>query len=124
MDDLDNSTIYIVDDDDAVRESLQALLEAEGFNAREFESGRAFLEAAAGATGGCLVLDLRMPEMDGFQVLEEMRARGMRIPTIVLTGHGDASVEERVLQAGARRMLHKPIQEEELFKAVRAALAA
>ncbi|MBU6297341.1 MAG: response regulator [Alphaproteobacteria bacterium] len=124
LDNLENSTVYLVDDDFAVRESLQALLESEGFRVADFATGQAFLDAASELAKGCLVLDLRMPEVDGFQVLETLRTRGIRIPTIVLTGHGDASVEERVRQAGARCMLHKPVQEEELFKALRAALVA
>ncbi len=121
---MDNPTVYIVDDDAAVRESLQALLDVEGFAVLEFASGQAFLEAAPGFVGGCLLLDLRMPEMDGFAVLEALRSRSIRIPTIVLTGHGDATIKERVRQAGVLCMLDKPVQEEELLEALRAALAA
>lgn len=115
------SQVWIVDDEEAVRDSLAILLECDGFGVRSFARGEAFL-AVAHELDGCLLLDLRMPEMDGFEVMEALKERDIRIPIVVVTGHGDALLERRALDAGAHAMLDKPLAEETLLTAIRSAL--
>src|SRR4051794_9044954 len=86
--------VYVVDDDEAVRESLSALLEAKGYTVRSFALAREFLAAAPTLRPGCLIADIRMPEMDGLELQQELTARSSRFPAgqfplIVITGHGD-----------------------------------
>jgi two-component system response regulator FixJ len=113
--------VFVVDDDDAVRESLKMLLECEAFEVRAFASGPEFLDDIAGGACGCAVLDIHMPVMDGFAVLEAMRSRGVALP-IMLTGHGDGLVERRAQQAGVIAMLRKPVDDGELMQAIHGAL--
>lgn len=115
--------VFVVDDDDAVRESLKVLLECEAFEVRAFASGREFLDHIAGGARGCAILDIHMPEMDGFAVLDAMRSRGTILPILMLTGHGDAMAERRAKQAGALTMLRKPVNDGELIAALHDALA-
>jgi two-component system response regulator FixJ len=114
--------IFIVDDDDATRDSLRLLVECEGFEARDFASGRRFLDAvqsAGGDDGDCLILDLNMPGMNGFEVLEELRRRGDRLAVIVVTAWSDPASQSRVQAAGAVALLEKPHPADELLALVR-----
>jgi two-component system response regulator FixJ len=116
--------IFIVDDDDATRESLRLLVECEGFEARDFASGRRFLDAVRPAgDGDCLILDLNMPGMSGFEVLEELSRRGDRLAVIVTTAWPDPTSRSRALAAGAVALLEKPHRADELFALVRRAAA-
>jgi two-component system response regulator FixJ len=116
--------IFILDDDAATRDSLRLLLECEGFAAREFASGREFLDVVRPATGDCLLLDLHMPEMDGIAVLETLRRRGDRVPAIVVTGRPSPEAKSRAEAAGALALLEKPYHADKLLDLVRQALAA
>ena len=97
----DGITIFVVDDDEAVRGSLQALLEAEGFVARTFESAGAFLASDASGLPGCLIADIRMPDMDGLELQEELVRRKAPLPVIVVTGHGDVPLAVEAMKLGA-----------------------
>lgn len=123
MDILEGATAYVVDDDDAVRDSMRALLESYGMAVEDFRSACDFLKMSfQGLTLSCLLLDLHMPGMGGVEVLERLRARGDRIPAIVITGKGDLAARSRVVEAGALAMLEKPVDEEVLAHAIATAL--
>lgn len=114
-------TIHVVDDDFAVRDSLRVLLESSGFVAQTHDSGKAFL-ATAPTLCGCVLIDVRMPELDGLQLQQRLGERGIRLPVIVMTGQGDIPVAVRAMKAGAVDFLEKPFHDEQLLSAVRRAL--
>lgn len=118
------SAIFIVDDDEDVRVSLQTLLKAEGYAAETFESAKAFLASDAPARRGCLIADIRMPDMDGLALQEELVRRKAELPVIVVTGHGDVPLAVRAMKAGAVDFLEKPYDEAVLLASIRRALAA
>ena len=113
--------IFIVDDDDATRDSLCLLVEGEGFETRDFPSGRRFLDNVRPADGDCLVLDLNMPGMNGFEVLEELRRRGDRLAVVVVTAWADAASQSRARAAGAFALLEKPHRADQLLALIRRA---
>jgi len=115
-------TVYIVDDDDAVRDSLSLLLDLRGFRTRTFASAEAFLEALSPELRGCAVVDLRMPGMGGAALQEELARQAPTLPVIIVTAHGDISAARRTLKAGAVDFIEKPIDDEQLIAAIRAAL--
>src|SRR5258708_16203608 len=102
-------TIYLVDDDPAVRDSLRTMLEAFGMEVRDYASAKAFLADPYRNKRGCLVLDLHMPEMSGLELLENLRAQGSSLPVIVFTDRGDANLREHVERCAAAALLAKPI---------------
>lgn len=116
-------TIFIVDDDEDVRASLGALLEAEGYAAEAFESAKAFLAGDAPSQAGCLIADIRMPDMDGLELQEELVRRDTGLPVIIVTGHGDVPLAVRAMKAGAVDFLEKPYDQDVLLASVRRALA-
>ncbi|MGV8997295.1 MAG: response regulator transcription factor [Parvibaculaceae bacterium] len=118
---LSEKKILIVDDDEAVRDSLRALLMSAGFNVGDFASAQSLLEAGEVA-GDCLITDIRMPDMDGLALQEELNRRGSRWPVIVVTGHGDVPLAVRAMKAGAVDFIEKPYEENVLLDAVRRAL--
>ncbi|MGD9741074.1 MAG: response regulator transcription factor [Dongiaceae bacterium] len=115
-------TIYVVDDDDAVRDSLKILLESYGLAVRDFGSVPDFLDQLEPQGAACLVLDLHLPVMGGFDVMNTLTQRGWRLPVIVITGRGDAQTKARALEAGAVAFLEKPIDGRSLMSAIQAAL--
>jgi two-component system response regulator TtrR len=115
-------TIHIVDDDEAMRDSLTWLLEGEGYRVACFESGEAFLAARNDAMRGCLVLDVRMPEMSGLELHERLDMLGSCLPIIFVTGHGDVPMAVAALQRGACDFIEKPFNDEELLSRIRRAL--
>ncbi len=115
-------TVYVVDDDDAVRDSLRLLLESYGMAVHDFGSARSFLSDLPKLGNCCLLLDLHMPEMSGLELLGELRARGADIPVIAITGRGDTSLRARVKEAGALDLLLKPVNDDELLGAIGRAL--
>jgi|SRR5690348_13459205 two-component system response regulator FixJ len=119
-----DSPILIVDDDPDVRDSLRALLESSGFTVREHDSAKAVLSDPALGSALCLIADIRMPEMDGLQLQEELNRRKTVLPVIVVTGHGDVPLAVRAMKAGATDFLEKPFDEELLLAAVQRAKAA
>jgi len=118
-------TIFIVDDDDAIRDSLHLLLEVAGFKqVSAFGSSHRFLETAVPQPGDCLLLDVRMPDMDGLELQAELNRRGIHLPVIIMTGHGDVPIAVRAMKAGAFDFLEKPFSDELLLESVRDAIAA
>src|SRR5437763_8117254 len=97
----DDRLVYIVDDDDAVRDSLSILLEGKGYIARTFAAAPEFLSAAPTLRPGCLIADIRMPEMDGIELQQRLTERSLEFPLIVVTGHGDVPLAGQAMKAGA-----------------------
>ncbi|MDG4549552.1 MAG: response regulator [Candidatus Contendobacter sp.] len=116
-------TVFVVDDDQAVRDAISLLLRADGLAVATFASAAAFLESTAVQQPGCLVLDVRMPGMSGLDLQKQLWARGFRIPILFVTGHGDVPMAIRAMKAGAFDFLEKPFQGALLLERVREALA-
>lgn len=115
--------VHLVDDDDAIRDAVGFMLRTEGFRVMTYSSGAAFLAAAAKAPPGCVLLDIRMPDIDGLEVQRVLAERGASFPIVVLTGHGDISLSVRAIKAGAVDFLEKPFQKAALLSALEGAFA-
>ena len=116
--------IYIVDDDDAVRDSLHALLEAKGYQVATYGSAEAFLEAYRPGPPCCAVVDIRMPGMDGMALLAKVKELGIAMPIIVVTGHGDIALAVRAMKSGAVDFVEKPYANATILDVVGRAFAA
>ena len=112
------SYVYLVDDDEAVRNALTLLLETVGLNVRSFASPEVFLNQAAGLVPGCLILDIRMPAISGLKLQEKLNDQGMTWPTVVISGHGDIEACRRAFRNGAIDFLSKPVDEQDLIDAI------
>ena len=109
--------IHLIDDEDAVRRSASFLLKTSGYEVRAYPSGVAFLKEARHPDPGCILLDIRMPEMDGLEVQRELNARGIALPVIVLTGHGDVATAVTAMKPGALDFLETPFEQALLLAA-------
>jgi FixJ family two-component response regulator len=116
------ATVFVVDDDRAVAVSLKALIESVNLKAATFPTAQDFLESYDPRVPGCLVLDLRMPGMSGLQLQEHLASRGIAIPIIFVTGHGDVKMAVRALLGGAVDFLEKPFHDQDLLDRVQQAL--
>jgi len=116
--------IYIVDDDDAVRDSLRLLLEAHGMTVEDFESTAGFTSAYRRHSRSCLILDLHLPEVGGLDYLASLGKAGPELPVIMVTGRGDDASRARALELGAFAFLEKPVDNQELLSAISRALGA
>jgi two-component system response regulator FixJ len=115
--------VHVVDDDAAVRRSLERLLGSAGLDVFSYESGQAFLDAAPRLSGGCVLLDIHMPEMDGLELQAHLRDAGITLPVIIVTGQGDVQAAVRAMKTGAFDFIEKPYSDELLLNAIAAALA-
>jgi RNA polymerase sigma factor (sigma-70 family) len=115
-------TVFVVDDDAAVRDGLALLLDTAGLKVRTYDGASAFLAACAPDHAGCLILDVRMPEMTGPELQAELMRRGIDLPIIFLTAHGDIPTTVQAIKGGAIDFLTKPVVGAELLERVRAAL--
>jgi len=115
--------VYIVDDDDAVRDSLSVLLEAIGHSVRTFGMAKDFLDAAPTLPAGCLIVDIRMPEMDGLELQRALNEQALRFPVIVITGHGDVPLAVRAMKDGALDFIEKPFSTPTIMASIEAALS-
>lgn len=113
--------VHIVDDEETVRRSLAFLLSTSGFAVRVHESATTFLAAAPSLNDGCLVTDLRMPDLNGVELIKRLRQLPVRIPSIVVTGHGDVPMAVEAMKAGALDFIEKPFDDTVLTEAVRRA---
>jgi FixJ family two-component response regulator len=120
---IESDTVYLVDDDAAVRDSVSLLIETVGLNCRTYPSAEAFLSALDAEIHGCLILDMRMEGMSGFELQEELNQRGCTLPTIFLSAHGDVPTTVRAMKAGAADFLTKPVDGTLLLDRVQSALA-
>jgi two-component system, LuxR family, response regulator FixJ len=117
------ATIYIVDDDDAVRSSLRMLLKSVGLNTVALAGAHEFLQDYDPQQPGCLVLDVRMPQMSGLELQQQLNLRGAMIPVIFITGHGDIPMAVEAMQHGAFDFLQKPFRDQDLIERIQRALA-
>jgi two-component system response regulator FixJ len=115
--------IYVIDDDEAVRESLEFLLKTAGIVVRGFDSAKAFLNILPEVNSGCVITDVRMPEITGIELLRRLQKTNPDLPVIVITGHGDISLAVEAMKIGAVDFLEKPFDDDQLIAAVRAALS-
>jgi two-component system, LuxR family, response regulator FixJ len=123
MPDLPTKTmIYVVDDDLDVLGSLQFLLETDGFDVRTFKSGAALLGDAASDDADCFVIDYKMPNMNGLDLVKRLRKRDISAPIILITGYPDEHISEMAATAGVRHVLRKPLLDESLIGHIRGAL--
>ncbi|MBL0924640.1 MAG: response regulator transcription factor [Sphingomonadaceae bacterium] len=115
--------VHIVDDDDGVRRSAAFMLKHAGYRVEPHVSGIEFLKEAKSRERGCVLLDVRMPDMDGLQVQQEMAKRGIDMPVVILTGHGDIAVAVKAMRGGAVNFIEKPYEKDELLRAIEEAYA-
>ncbi len=116
------ATVFLVDDDAAVLRGLEKIVEGEGFDVKTFETAELLLQSCGPQSAGCVVLDMRMPAMDGLQAQAELKRQGIHMPVIFLTGHGDVPMSVRAMKAGAYDFLEKPVAADTLLARVRGAL--
>jgi two-component system response regulator FixJ len=116
--------VHVVDDDDAVRDSLGFLLESAGYEVKTYESAVEFLAAFTGEETGCLLTDVRMPELTGLEMANRLKRLGSKLPIVVMTGHADVPLAVQAMKAGAKDFIEKPFERETLLRAVKGALAA
>ncbi len=114
--------VHIVDDDEAVRDSLAALVDSAGYSVKTYASALELLDSPDGLRAECIVADIRMPDMDGLQLQQELKRRGVSIPFIVITGHADVSLAVQAMKAGAADFLEKPFETERFLSSLTDAL--
>ena len=115
--------VHVIDDDEAMRDSLSFLLESAGFEARTYDSAAAFLEGVARLSGGCIVTDVRMPGMNGLELARSLKSLRVDLPIVMITGHGDVPLAVEAMKAGVADFLEKPFDDDALLRAIRAAIA-
>jgi len=115
-------TVFLVDDDHAVRDALEMLLESASFKTASFENASAFLDAYMQDQAGCLVLDIRMPDMSGMELQDVLATKGIALPIIFLTGHGNVPMSARAFRTGAVDFMEKPFDESALLERIREAI--
>ena len=118
----DQSIVFVVDDDEAVRESLESLIRSAGYVVRSFSSARRFLDYARGDFSSCLVLDVRLPEITGLDLQQRLKELNIDTPIIFITGHGDIPMSVKAMKAGAIEFLTKPFRDQELLDAIAQAI--
>jgi two-component system response regulator FixJ len=118
----ESAVVHVIDDDEAVRDSLAFLLRANGIEVQTYESGTVFLAGATELKAGCVVTDVRMPEISGIELLRRLKELKVFLPVIVITGHGDVPLAVEAMKFGAADFLEKPFDDDILLAAVRAAL--
>ena len=114
--------VHIVDDDDSLRQGLASLLRSVGLNARTYSSTQEFLQSDCLEAPGCIVLDIRLPGMSGLDFQEQLAGLGIRLPVILMTGHGDIPMSVRAMKAGAVDFLPKPFRDQDMIDAVTVAI--
>jgi FixJ family two-component response regulator len=114
--------ISVIDDDESIRRTTKFLVESFGFRAAAFESAQDFLTSGQQNNTSCLILDIQMPNIDGFQLQSKLAAAGCRIPVIFITAYDDKEFRRRAMQAGAAAFLAKPFSDDQLLQTVRSAL--
>ena len=118
----DRGKVYVIDDDEAMRDSLDFLLGAADFHVTLFESAQHFLEAVSGVGFGCVVSDVRMPGIDGIELLKRLKASHHTLPVVIMTGHGDVPLAVEAMKLGAVDFLEKPFEDDRLIGMIDAAL--
>jgi two-component system response regulator FixJ len=114
--------VHVIDDDDALRDSLRFLLTSAKIDVKTYESATTFLAALPEIKGGCIITDVKMPQLSGIELLRRLKSMSIDLPVIVMTGHGDISIAVEAMKEGAVDFLEKPYDDETLLQAVRSAL--
>lgn len=117
-----DTSVHVIDDDDAARDALRFMLEAAGVRVRTYESAKDFLAVLASAESGCVITDVRMPEISGIELLERLKRTDDRFPVIIITGHGDIPLAVEAMKLGAVDFFEKPYDDEAMLAAVQSAL--
>lgn len=115
--------IHVIDDDDSARHSLEFLIDCAGMKVRSYAAATEFLKAVPGIEPGCIVTDVRMPEMSGLQLVERLKAQGVAHPVIVITGHADVPMAIEAMKQGVADFIEKPFSDDAILGAIRSALA-
>lgn len=110
--------VHLVDDDDAIRRSAGFMLKTSGFQVQSYESGAELLKNAGSLKQGCILLDIRMPGMDGLEVQQALREKGVALPVIIMTGHGDVTLAVKAMKAGAVDFIEKPFEKAVLLSSI------
>jgi two-component system response regulator FixJ len=110
--------VHLVDDDEAIRRSVGFMLKTSGFHVRTYESGDDLLKSASNLEAGCILLDIRMPGMDGLELQAALRDKGIGLPVIIMTGHGDVTLAVQAMKAGAVDFIEKPFEKAVLLSAI------
>ena len=118
----DKGKVYVIDDDEAVRDSLNFLLDSAGFDVTLFETAVSFLDALPGLDFGCVVSDVRMPGLDGIELLKRMKAGHSTFPIVIMTGHGDVPLAVEAMKLGAVDFLEKPFEDDRLIGMIETAI--
>jgi len=118
MSNSEQRMIHLVDDDPAVRRSVGFMLKTSGYGVQSYESGTDLLKSAGELEEGCILLDIRMPGMDGLEVQQALQEKGVTLPVIIMTGHGDVGLAVRAMKAGAVDFIEKPFEKEALIAAI------
>ena len=118
----DKGKVYVIDDDEAVRDSLNFLLDSAGFDVTLFETAVSFLDALPGLDFGCVVSDVRMPGLDGIELLKRMKAGHSTFPIVIMTGHGDVPLAVEAMKLGAVDFLEKPFEDDRLISMIETAI--
>ncbi|MCA6112025.1 response regulator FixJ [Bradyrhizobium cenepequi] len=114
--------VYVIDDDEAMRDSLQFLLDSADFEVRLFESAQAFLDTLAAVEFGCVVSDIRMPGIDGIELLKRVKESRSSFPVVIMTGHGDVPLAVEAMKLGAVDFMEKPFEDDRLIAMIDVAL--
>lgn len=114
----DKKLVHVVDDEESIRRSVGFMLKTSGYQVETWTSGQAFLKEVRHAAQGCILLDIRMPEVDGLEVQSALAERGVTMPVVIMTGHGDISIAIRAMKAGAVDFLEKPFEKAALISAI------
>src|SRR5690348_4456517 len=122
MSDEELRLVHLVDDDEAIRRSVGFMLKTSGFHVRTYESGVELLKGTPNLEPGCILLDIRMPGMDGLEVQRALRDRGVTLPVIIMTGHGDVTLAVHAMKAGAVDFIEKPFEKAVLLSAIEHAI--
>jgi two-component system response regulator FixJ len=117
-------TVYVVDDDEGVRDSMRILLESCGMHVQDYGSARQFLDRGHNDSNACLILDIHMPGMSGLELLDVLREKGSGLPVIAITGRGDAPLRAQLARAGARAVFDKPVDDGALLKTIETVFGA
>jgi two-component system response regulator FixJ len=117
------TTVFVVDDDPSIRRALTRLIQSVGLAVEAFGSAQEFLQACDPERAGCLVLDIRMPQLSGLDLQQMLSSRNIELPIIFITGHGDVPTSVRAMKAGAMDLIQKPFQDQELLDAIQRAIA-
>ena len=118
MTDTDVRLVHLVDDDGAIRRSAGFMLKTSGYQVKSYESGVELLKNPGGLGQGCILLDIRMPGMDGLEVQQALNDKGVTLPVIIMTGHGDVTLAVRAMKAGAIDFIEKPFEKATLLRAI------